>query len=445
MIKTKLFVVLGFIYTLALAQHTITGTFKGEIPINQVALEQYELTPTLITTVNVVNNQFSMTIPQDITLGVYRLIYKSGQSQSSFDIIINNQEDIDFILPLSSHQFIPPSFSKSEMNMMLTEHQTYFATSLNKIETLKQTWKTYPDKQDKIIQTIEKEILKRIKTYTKEINTFSSNDPFIDVLIKNTQPVPTFNPKLASELQDSLYMAHYWDNININDPLLLNTPLINNLVYSYISYYLQSNKNNGNLPQQNQILKNQIDHIFSHIINKDTKAYVVNYLTTGFKQMGNEEILQYLDETYSSIDQCDNPNALTTRLEGYKKLKPGNIAPAIIESGKNILEHQTDQQTIIAFWASWCPHCMQDMPQLNAYAKEHNIRVVAVSLDSKQDQFNKGKERLTSIIHYCDFEKWESQPVKDYYVKGTPTFFLLDKNNRIIKKYISLDTLKQTL
>ena len=444
MIKIKLITLLGFIYSITFAQHAITGTFKGDIPIDQVVLEQYELNPTVITTSTVTNNQFSMIIPQDITLGIYRLVYKSGQSQSSFDIIINNQEDIEFTLPISSHQFTPPSFSESNMNKMWMNHQANFSTSLTKIETLKQAWISYPDKEDKIVKTIEKEILKRIDAHSKTIETFTSNNPFIDAIIKNTQPQPTFNPELPSELQDSLHMAHYWSNINVNNPLLLNTPVLSKLLFGYMSYYLQNTKN---LSQQanNQLLKKQIDTILSLFTNEDSKVYAINYLTAGFKQMGNEDILQYIDETYSSIEQCANPNALADRLEGYEKLKPGNIAPAILESGNNLLEHHTNQQTIVTFWASWCPHCMQEIPQLNAYAKENNIRVVAVSLDTERDSFNKEKEKLTSMIHYCDLEKWDSQPVKDYHVKGTPTFFLLDKDNRIIKKHTSFNSLKQAL
>jgi len=31
-----------------------------------------------------------------------------------------------------------------------------------------------------------------------------------------------------------------------------------------------------------------------------------------------------------------------------------------------------------------------------------------------------------------DFKRWKSQPVKDYYVFGTPTMYLLDENRKII-------------
>jgi hypothetical protein len=33
---------------------------------------------------------------------------------------------------------------------------------------------------------------------------------------------------------------------------------------------------------------------------------------------------------------------------------------------------------------------------------------------------------------YCDFKKWESKVVQDYYVFGTPTMYLLDRNQKIL-------------
>lgn len=36
------------------------------------------------------------------------------------------------------------------------------------------------------------------------------------------------------------------------------------------------------------------------------------------------------------------------------------------------------------------------------------------------------------FISYCDLQKWNSKPVLDYYVFGTPTMFILDQNNKIV-------------
>ncbi len=425
-------------------QHTIEGKFTGDFIIDEVSLLQYGLKSQTIATIQVTNNTFSLSIPKDATLGIYKFNYKAGQSQSGFDLIVNNKEDIKFSIILSPTGFIPPVFSKSEVNTQWLIEQNSAMAINKKIQVLQQAWIAYPDRKDKIVPTLEKKILKLNGAQSDQINRLNKTYPFVATVLRNIQPNRLINPSISVDKQDSLFIAQYWDHINTNDLSLLNTPIFNDLIFRYIDYYLQKDKQ---LPkhEKDARLKQCVDHILSSFTQEDTKAFAINYLTMGFKQIGNEDVLQYIDETYSNTEQCDNPNALNERLEGYKKLKSGNKAPAIIESGKDILAHNSDQQTVLIFWASWCPHCMEEIPQLYAHLKDKNIRIVAVSLDTDSKAYNPIKEKLSDMVHYCDFKKWDSKPVEDYYIKGTPTYFLLDKNNTIVKKYTSFKTLKDSL
>ena len=37
--------------------------------------------------------------------------------------------------------------------------------------------------------------------------------------------------------------------------------------------------------------------------------------------------------------------------------------------------------TLLHFWAAWCGPCRRELPRFVAFAKEHHMRVVAVSMD----------------------------------------------------------------
>jgi len=57
--------------------------------------------------------------------------------------------------------------------------------------------------------------------------------------------------------------------------------------------------------------------------------------------------------------------------------------------------------------------------------------VVYISLDTDQATFNTAFKDVP-WPSYCDFKGWNTQAVKDYFVNGTPTYVLLDKDLKIL-------------
>jgi len=65
------------------------------------------------------------------------------------------------------------------------------------------------------------------------------------------------------------------------------------------------------------------------------------------------------------------------------------------------------------------------------------VEVVFVSLDENKETYNDFAKDFP-FISTCDFKKWEGQIVKDYYVFGTPTLFLLDEQRKILLRPTSV-------
>jgi peroxiredoxin len=100
---------------------------------------------------------------------------------------------------------------------------------------------------------------------------------------------------------------------------------------------------------------------------------------------------------------------------------------------------------IVAFWASWCPHCSQEMPKLNELiATKTGIKVLAISLDDDENSYKEATSKLTTMIHFSDFKKWNGKTVLDYHIGATPSFIVLDKDKKIIGKYSSLEELEKS-
>jgi thiol-disulfide isomerase/thioredoxin len=90
--------------------------------------------------------------------------------------------------------------------------------------------------------------------------------------------------------------------------------------------------------------------------------------------------------------------------------------------------------TLIVFGASTCPKCTEEIPQIaSLYSKwkEQGVEVVFISLDENEIAFQRFI-RSFPFISTCDFKKWKSPIVEDYYVFGTPTMFLVDNKREIL-------------
>ena len=125
-------------------------------------------------------------------------------------------------------------------------------------------------------------------------------------------------------------------------------------------------------------------------------------------------------------------------------MQPGALAPEIKlvdEKGaiKTLLDFK-QKEIVVVFWASWCPHCMEELPKLQEWSKSHpETLVLAVSLDSDYTTFQEAIKSFPNLLHYCDLQKWESEIVKSYNIVATPTLFLLDSERRIMNKYSDVE------
>jgi thiol-disulfide isomerase/thioredoxin len=151
--------------------------------------------------------------------------------------------------------------------------------------------------------------------------------------------------------------------------------------------------------------------------------------------------LKVLNEVSCTID-----NDLAKQLETYRAMKKGNTAPDILFSGDNFVpgtdfkslpKKLTDLKsdyTVVVFGASWCPKCTEELPKIASLYpkwKDKGVQVVFVSLDEDQKSY-RDFVKTFPFISTCDYNKWDSKIVKDYYVFGTPTMYLLDKKREIL-------------
>lgn len=134
---------------------------------------------------------------------------------------------------------------------------------------------------------------------------------------------------------------------------------------------------------------------------------------------------------------CQLNSALANAIKA--PIKVGEKAPNIIFSekkrGKKSLYEIKAKKKMVIFWGSWCPHCRNEIPFIKDFYenfKKQGGEIVSFALDS-------AKEDYLSLVQGADFItdsdllKWDSPVARDYGVNATPTIFLLDENNQVVK------------
>ncbi|SFI39801.1 TlpA family protein disulfide reductase [Halpernia frigidisoli] len=104
-------------------------------------------------------------------------------------------------------------------------------------------------------------------------------------------------------------------------------------------------------------------------------------------------------------------------------------------TAKSIYDVKADKKVIL-FWASTCSHCEEEIPKIiekYAQLKAQNIQVIGLSTDADKEKY---ENRIKDLpwINDAEIRGWNSSYAEKYNVHATPTYFVLDKNNKIIAK-----------
>lgn len=104
---------------------------------------------------------------------------------------------------------------------------------------------------------------------------------------------------------------------------------------------------------------------------------------------------------------------------------------------------------LLDFWASWCPPCRRENPNVAKTFKEFkdkNFTIIGISLDKDKSKWLKAiaDDQLT-WTHVSDLKYWDSDIPALYGVRGIPSNILLDPNGVIIAKDIMGEELPKKL
>ena len=121
-------------------------------------------------------------------------------------------------------------------------------------------------------------------------------------------------------------------------------------------------------------------------------------------------------------------------------LAPGTTAPNFTLkdlSGRPVsLKHFRGKTVVLVFWASWCPDCRAEVPQLKALAAATDpakTAFVSVSFDRDFDTLCKfaTENGLPGVQLFDPAGKKESKVGAAYHVKWIPSLYVIDPKGKV--------------
>ena len=449
-----LFLYCSLAFSQTLDSINIVGELKGNSRYTKAVLIGFGVGQKPLGAAKIKEEIFSIKIPNTIVPGVYRFQFSQTNANDYLDVIIDGiEKNIHFTIDINKDTKLP-FFIESNQNKRWYAYLAQSQNKLFKIELLNQFLNQYPDQKDKIFTQVKYSAGIEKENYILDFDKFikSNASSYSSEMVAN-RPYYFTNAADLPEIQNYNRRNQYWNKINTTNPKLITTPIFTEHILNYLKYYMNPEIKFGVAEMENGFKKSADTIMLKFGGNSETRKFALQYLNLGFKEIGQEKVLQYIDEKYSAeLKQCLNENdnnALEKRVAGYAKLKVGMKAPDIefydVQGKFQNLKSIESDTIIVAFWASWCPNCSQEMPKLNdLIANKTGVKVLAISLDDDENSYKEAISKLNNMIHFSDFNKWNGKTVLDYYIGATPSFIVLNKDKNIIGKFSSIEEIVNT-
>jgi thiol-disulfide isomerase/thioredoxin len=421
-----------------MAQHTIKGVFSPAEDYEVALL--YKVTPTVskyITNSEVKKDgSFQFKLDSTATKGMYRIVYGAPQEDFNFDVIYNTKEDV--VLTFNSETGVAFQSSTenkllasytSSMSMVTNSISKYFKDQSKDTMALKSIFKTQREAQANY---------EKLGKGTMALNFIKANKPYIPKVFED---VHTYVSNLES---------HYFDHVDFNNKTLQSSNFLEQRMLNYVFGITAKD-----LDEVANYKKN-IDVFCAAMKNApaEVKRILLVNLWQQMVDLKQERVANHISENHLiPIAKGLNDTELVNSLTLFRNISFGQKAPdfsfEISENGKKVSkklsELHTAKQYVIVFWSSTCSHCLNEIPQLESYIKnqpKNSIKVVAIALEDEGSNWKEVIKKFPDFIHVYGKGKWDNKIGDAYGVKSTPTYFVLDKDKRIVAKPYDIEALK---
>ncbi|MEP7267135.1 MAG: DUF4369 domain-containing protein [Saprospiraceae bacterium] len=390
--------------------------------------------------------------------GIYLLVMPP---KNDFIQLFINEGETNLIIHADAADVVKSfKIEGSKDNEIFYDYLNYLEIQRPRAQGLAEKLKSADDASRVGIQSQIENINEEVKARQQKI--ISDNPQSISaILVKSTLEVPMIEFTGSKEEVDLkrylYYKSHYFDNLNLGDPRLLRSPLMN----ERLNYYIEKLT-----PQDPDSINVSLDYLLKKLLpaEESFKFYLIQWLNkyAGSDIVGFDGIYVHLvDEYYSKgftpwID-AEQLEKLEKNAAGLRPILIGKTAPEIKiirypEQTPISLYSIQSPYTILVIWDPECSHCKASLPYLVKFYEKYKSR--GVEILAVCSQFT---DKVPSCWKYLDDQNMHpgwinaADPLHVskykvlYNVKSTPQIFVLNKEKKIISKGVGAEKLDELM
>lgn len=96
-------------------------------------------------------------------------------------------------------------------------------------------------------------------------------------------------------------------------------------------------------------------------------------------------------------------------------------------------DYRGKKPVVLDFWASWCPNCRRDMPNLNRYYDKYKDQVEVIGINLHENKGTIQKFISSQGINFPIALDPQSIAANKFGIQYTNTHFLIDKEGRLVR------------
>jgi thiol-disulfide isomerase/thioredoxin len=397
---------------------------------------------------------------QKLTPGIYFVV--SPKMSILFDFLVDENQQFKIIADTMDLKNVTITGSKdNDMFKQYSKNINDLFVELNQIEQNFKNATTAKDSNNfKAAYLVkDKEIKQKRRAYIAA-NPGSMMHFLLNTMeIPEAPPIPIINGKADSLYPFRYVKEHYWDNVVFNDNRLLRTPFFENKLDDYFKNYVSREPDSIiNEVQYMLTVAKTGKEIYPFLLFKFTNKYISPEF------MGQDKVFVHIYQNFFAKGDTlllneASKKSLRDRAYSLMANQLGLPAPILVlndlDEKRISLYNIKATYTLVAFWDPTCSHCKVEIPKLDSMYKaswiNKDIKVLAVNTNVKEmtdwKNFIKSNH-LDSWINAYQTEEDLNKEISEgrpttirqlYDVYKTPTFYLLDKDKKIIAKNLSIE------